>query len=135
MHEFLSPPGEARENSEELGGIQWGFVWRLKGIEWEFLGLSGTDDSQRDSRESIRANRFALETKRLIFIARQADSHESLEFAVRANRVIRVNRANRFARFTPLSLTAPALFRSVLKQKKGPKTRPKSRQETVNPCL
>ena len=46
--------------------------------------------SQRDSRES-----FAIET--LIFIARQADSHESLEFPIRANRVIRVNLANRFA--------------------------------------
>ena len=57
--------------------------------------LSGTSDSQRDSHESIRANSFAIETP--IFIARQADSHESLEF-----RVIRANRANRFARITPL---------------------------------
>ena len=46
--------------------------------------LSGTGDSQRDSRESIRANRdsFAIETPN--FIARQADSHESLEFPIRA---------------------------------------------------
>ena len=40
----------------------------------------GTGDSQRDSRESIRANRFA--TKTPIFVARQADSHESLEFPI-----------------------------------------------------
>ena len=46
-------------------------------------GLSGTGDSQRDSRESIRANRLAIET--LIFIVRQADLHESLEFPIRAN--------------------------------------------------
>ena len=39
-----------------------------------FLDLSGTGDS----RES-----FAIETP--IFIARQADSHESLEFPIRAN--------------------------------------------------
>ena len=40
--------------------------------------LSGTGDSQPDSRES-----FAIEIP--IFIARQADSHESLEFPIRAN--------------------------------------------------
>ena len=33
---------------------------------------------------------------------RQADSHESLEFPIRANHSIRANRANRFARITPL---------------------------------
>ena len=38
-----------------------------------------------------------------IFIAHQADSHESLEFPIRANHPIRTNRANRFARITPLS--------------------------------
>ena len=48
-----------------------------------------------DSRES-----FAIETP--IFIARQADSHESLEFPIRANYPLRANRANRFARITPL---------------------------------
>ena len=37
-----------------------------------------------------------------IFIARQADSHESLEFPIRTNHPIRANRANRFARITPL---------------------------------
>ena len=57
--------------------------------------LSGTGDSQRDSRES-----FAIETP--IFTARKADSHESLEFPIRANHPIRANRANRFARITPL---------------------------------
>ena len=36
---------------------------------------------------ATRANRFAIETH--IFIARQADSHESLEFPIRVNRVIR----------------------------------------------
>ena len=48
--------------------------------------LSGTGDSQRDSRES-----FTIETP--IFIARQADSHESLEFPIRANHPIRANRS------------------------------------------
>ena len=53
---------------------------------------------------AIRANRFAriaIETP--IFIARQADSHESLEFPIRANHSIRANRANRFALITQLS--------------------------------
>ena len=35
-------------------------------------------------------------------MVRQADSHESLEFPIRANHPIRANRANRFARITPL---------------------------------
>ena len=48
-----------------------------------------------DSRES-----FAVEAP--IFVARQADSHKSLEFSIRANHPIRANRANRFARITPL---------------------------------
>ena len=61
-------------------------------------------------RKAIRANRFAridsrepfaIETP--IFIVREADSHESLEFPIRANHPIRANRANRFARITPLS--------------------------------
>ena len=37
------------------------------------------------------------------FIARQADSQESVEFPIRANHPIRANRVNRFARITPLS--------------------------------
>ena len=41
--------------------------------------LSGTGDSQRDSRESIRANHSQLRVETPIFIAHQADSHESLE--------------------------------------------------------
>ena len=45
---------------------------------------------------------FASETP--IFIVRQADSHESLEFPIRANHPIRANRANRFVRITPLSV-------------------------------
>ena len=62
--------------------------------------LSGTGDSQRDSRESIRANRFALETP--IFIdAHQADSRESLGFPSRANHSIRATRANRLFAITP----------------------------------
>ena len=48
-----------------------------------------------DSRES-----FAIETP--IFIALQADSPESREFPTRANHPIRANRANRFARITPV---------------------------------
>ena len=58
----------------------------------------------RAIRNAIRANRFAriIRNWNPIFIARQADSRESLEFPIRANRVIRANRANRFARITPL---------------------------------
>ena len=56
----------------------------------------------RAIRNAIRAESFATETP--IFIARQADSHKSLEFPIRANHPIRANRANfRFARITPLS--------------------------------
>ena len=64
----------------------------------------------RAIRNAIRANRFAridsresFATETPIFIARQADSHESLEFPIRANQPIRANRANQFARITPLS--------------------------------
>ena len=53
--------------------------------------LSGTGVSQRDSRESIRANHSQLKTP--IFIARQADSPESLEFPIRANHPIRANQS------------------------------------------
>ena len=44
--------------------------------------------AQIDSRES-----FAIKTP--IFIARQANSHESLEFPIRAIRVIRANYATK----------------------------------------
>ena len=54
-------------------------------------------------RTAIRANHsresFAIETP--VSIARRTDSHESLEFPLRANRPIRANRAKRFARITP----------------------------------
>ena len=61
-----------------------------------FARITRISDSQRESREfPIRANQFALETP--IFIAPQADSHESLEFPIRANH------ANQFSRITPLS--------------------------------
>ena len=50
-------------------------------------GRFATRFARIDSRES-----FAIETP--IFIARQADSPESLEFPIRANRVIRAIRAN-----------------------------------------
>ena len=63
-----------------------------------------------DSRES-----FAMETP--ILIVRQADSHKSLEFPIRANHPIRANRANRFARITPLSLTLCEL--DLAKSQKG----------------
>ena len=33
--------GKFRENSGEFSGIQWGFVWRLVWIQWEFLGDFG----------------------------------------------------------------------------------------------
>ena len=58
----------------------------------------------RAIRNAIRANRFA--TKTPIFIARQADSHKSLEFPIRANHPIRANRfANHATKFgtTPTS--------------------------------
>ena len=51
---------------------------RLLKHDFPIHGLSGTGDSQRDSRES-----FAIETP--IFKARQANSHESLEFPIHAN--------------------------------------------------
>ena len=85
-------------------------------VRKNWVPLSGTGDSQRewfariDSRES-----FAIETP--IFIARQADSHESLEFPIiRANHPIRANRANRFARITPLrgSLRAQRLKKKLI---------------------
>ena len=41
-----------------------------------------------DSRESIRANHSQIETS--IFIARQADSHEALEFPIRDNHATKV---------------------------------------------
>ena len=50
----------------------------------------------------MRRKRFSLPDF-AFFIARQADSPESLEFPIRANHPIRANRANRFARITPLS--------------------------------
>ena len=58
-------------------------------LHFSFSGLqknlSGTDDSHPDSRESIRANHSQLKVETPIFIARQADSYESLEFPIRAN--------------------------------------------------
>ena len=51
-------------------------------------------------RNTIRANHS--KSKPPIFIACQADSHESLEFPIHANHPIRANRANRFARIKPL---------------------------------
>ena len=61
---------------------------------------------------------FAIETP--IFIARQADSHESLEFPIRANHPIRANRANRFARITPLSMLLSRSFAVSLFPCPGP---------------
>ena len=51
----------------------------------------------RAIRSAIRANQFAriIRKSNPYFIARQADSHASLEFPIRANRLIRANRANR----------------------------------------
>ena len=60
------------------------------------MGDFATRFARIDSRES-----FAIEIP--IFIARQADSHEPLEFPICANHPIRnAIRANRFARITPL---------------------------------
>ena len=83
-------------------------ISRVKQAQPERFGLllSGTDDSRRASRESIRANHsqlkplfhrrfatrfaridshesFAIETP--IFIARRADLPESREYPIRAN--------------------------------------------------
>ena len=63
-------------------------------------GSSVSNLVARAIRNAIRANHSQL--KPLFFTARQADSHESLEFPIRANHPIRANRANRFARITPL---------------------------------
>ena len=68
------------------------------------LNLSGTGDSQRDSiaNDSIRANHSQL--KPHILIALQADSPAlTFGFPIRANHPTHANRANRFARITPLS--------------------------------
>ena len=69
-------------------------------------GRFATRFARIDSRES-----FAIETT--ILIARQPDSLESLEFPIRANRVIRANRANRFARITPLSICPSGVLSGV----------------------
>ena len=65
----------------------------------------------RDLRES-----FAIETP--VSIARQADSPESLEFPIRANHSIRANRANRFARITPLRCPLIFYFCTVAQREK-----------------
>ena len=62
-----------------------------------------------DSRES-----FAIETPN--FTARQADSHESLEFPIRANHPIR---ANRFVRITSLSCGVSLHYRAIYVAKWG----------------
>ena len=67
--------------------------------------MCGTGDSQRDSREMIRANHS--QSKPLFLQRVRRDSHESLEFPIRANHPIRANRANRFARITPLRARGP----------------------------
>ena len=79
-----------RENRSAIGrptcsDNSWGAQWH---------GRFATQFALIDSRES-----FAIDTP--VFIARQADSHESLEFPIRANHSIRANCANRFARITP----------------------------------
>ena len=62
LHLAGTPPGQASSTPRD----------------WSSWRLSGTGDSQRDSRES-----FAIETPTVI--ARQADSPGSLEFPIRAN--------------------------------------------------
>ena len=92
-----SPRIDAGQKPEEEGQD---FLGRCPSTVLRCWQLSGMGDSPAwlaliDSRES-----FAIETP--IFIARQADSPESLEFPIRANHLIRANRANRFARIMPL---------------------------------
>ena len=72
------------------------FLSLFKKLMWH--GQFATRFARIDSRES-----FATETRGLFFVACQSDSHESLDFPIRANHPIRANRANRFARITPLS--------------------------------
>ena len=74
--------------------------------------MARTIRARIDSRES-----FAIETP---VFKRQADSPESLEFLIRANHPIRANRANRFARITPVSVEPPL----TLRQKTLPVLRP-----------
>ena len=62
----------------------------------EWHGRFATRFARINSRET-----FAIESS--IFTAHHADSHESLEFPIRANHQIHANRTNRFARITPLS--------------------------------
>ena len=68
---------------------------------WPFHALSGTGDSQRDSRESIRANHSQLKALFLQRV-RPIRTNHSIR-TIRANHPIRANRANQFARITPLS--------------------------------
>ena len=41
--------GKFRENSVEFIGIQWGFLWRLVWIQWEFLGDFGATPDFREN--------------------------------------------------------------------------------------
>ena len=41
--------GEIQGNSGELSGTQWGFVWRLVWIQWEFLGDFGATPDFREN--------------------------------------------------------------------------------------
>ena len=61
----------------------------------------------RAIRNAIRANRFAR-LKPLFFIVRQADSHESLEFPIRANHLIQ-----RSTIFGPVVLTWEMLLEKI----------------------
>ena len=72
-------------------------------INLRWHGRFATQFARIDSRES-----FEIETP--IFIARQADSHESLDFPIRGNR------ANRFARITPLRFKPFRSHRSLFAQ-------------------
>ena len=67
-------------------------------------------DSQRDS---VRENHSQF--KPLFLKRKSADSHESLEFTIRANHPIRALRANRFARLTPLSPRLSMTFHNFVR--------------------
>ena len=73
---------------------KWTFRKRPLFRSRKSASLSGTGDSQRDSRESIRANRFAIESP-IFYSANRPirTNHSNFRFAIRAHR---------FTRITPL---------------------------------
>ena len=96
-----NPPKRVRVSGVKKTGDFW-LAQSPRDSFWLFLGgrpgplgdslrlffLSGAGDSQRDSRESIRANHSKLTP--VFFMARQTDSPEALEFPIPANRATKL---------------------------------------------